>query len=171
MARRQLAEISIPGGGHPPVFQGNGKPYPLVGLPNMTLDIVRIAPITMRVGHTRTGRVILLLQYVGLKVLPDEDYFHLRTEIAIIADPTATVNPMIRPAIVVVIATFAGLKRVPASGLFITKASPILPKPTAIPAVIMAIPMIKTNSALTLDLPGVVKIGKVPHLSSLVESV
>ncbi len=81
----------------------------------------------------------------------------MRMERAIIADPTAIENPMITPAIVVVVETFVGLKRFPASGLFITKASPILPRPRAIPAVIRTIPMIRKKTADALDLPGIVK--------------
>src|SRR5713101_5217670 len=66
-------------------------------------------------------------------------------ERAIIADPTETKNPMIRPAKVIVGETFAGLK-FPESGLFITKASPILPRPTVIPTVTRTITRIRKKT-------------------------
>src|SRR6266851_9930636 len=78
-------------------------------------------------------------------------------ERAIIADPTETKNPMTRPAKVIVGETFAGLKRVPASGLFITKASPILPRPTVIPTVTRTIPRIRKKTGAASNLGGLVK--------------
>src|SRR5712691_1506220 len=77
-------------------------------------------------------------------------------ERAIIADPTETKNPMMRPAKVIVGETFAGLK-FPASGLFITKASPILPRPTVIPTVTRKIPRIRKKTRAASNLWGVVK--------------
>ena len=68
-------------------------------------------------------------------------------ERAIIADPTETKNPMMRPAKAIVGETFAGLK-FPASGLFITKASPILPRPTVIPTVTRTIPRIRKKKGV-----------------------
>jgi hypothetical protein len=99
------------------------------------------------------------------------DYFHLRMERAIIADPTAIEDPMITPAIVAVVETLVGLKRFPASGLFITKASPILPRPRAIPAVIRTIPIIRKKTADALDLPGIVKTQIQPRLNPRIGSV
>jgi hypothetical protein len=61
------------------------------------------------------------------------------------ADPTATNNPMIRPAMVIVGETFAALKY-PLSGLFMTNASPILPSPTLIPTVTKTIPTTRKNT-------------------------
>src|SRR5260370_25461454 len=77
-------------------------------------------------------------------------------ERAIIADPTETKNPMMRPAKVIVGETFAGLK-LPASGLFMTKASPILPRPTVIPTVTRTIPRIRKKTGAASNLWGVVK--------------
>src|SRR5260370_10419949 len=77
-------------------------------------------------------------------------------EKAIIADPTETKNPMMRPANVIVGETFAGLK-FPASGLFITKASPILPRPTVIPTVTRTIPRIRKKTGAASNLGAVVK--------------
>src|SRR5713101_1805947 len=78
-------------------------------------------------------------------------------ERAIIADPTETKNPMMRPAKVIVGETFAGLKRFPASGLFITKASPILPRQTVNPTVTRTIPRIRKKTGAASSLGGVVK--------------
>ena len=73
------------------------------------------------------------------------------------ADPTETKNPMMRPAKAIIGETFAGLKFNPASGLFITKASPILPRPTVIPTVTRTIPNIKKKTGAASNLAKVVK--------------
>src|SRR5438034_11171146 len=49
----------MPGGGHPPVFQARGKPYPPIQLSIRTVTRVRKVPIRMRVGQRTTGRVII----------------------------------------------------------------------------------------------------------------
>src|SRR5260370_17883342 len=78
-------------------------------------------------------------------------------ERAIRGDPSETKNPMTRPAKVIVGETFAGLKKFPASGLFITKASPILPRPIVIPTVTRTIPRIRKKTGAASSLGGVVK--------------
>jgi hypothetical protein len=78
-------------------------------------------------------------------------------ERAIKVDPAAANNPMNRPALYIVGETFAGLKRLPASGLFITNASPILPKPIVIPTVIRTIPRIRRNTGAASNFAGLVK--------------
>jgi hypothetical protein len=77
-------------------------------------------------------------------------------EIAMNADPTATKNPMIRPATVIVGETFAALKY-PASGLFMTNASPILANPTLIPTVTDTIPRTRKNTVVASYVARLVK--------------
>ncbi len=89
------------------------------------------------------------------------------------ADPTATKNPIIRPATVIVGETFAALKY-PESGLFKTNASPILPSPTLIPTVTMTIPRTRKNTVaasyaaqLVKDLADSALCPKLPGLNEL----
>lgn len=73
MARKQAAEIMIPGGGQPPVFHGRGNPNPLIQLPTVTVARVMITLVRMRTGH-RTSLLVKFaksLKRVGLQSLSD----------------------------------------------------------------------------------------------------
>lgn len=61
MASRHDEEITMPGGGHPPVSHASGKPYPRAEFPTTTVARLRTVAIRMRLDQRKIERAIRIL--------------------------------------------------------------------------------------------------------------